>query len=367
MNWPAYNWPFAFIKASEGTVEDQLFQYHWQQAKGRTIRSAYHYFRPYIDPKQSVIKLLDYMKGDNGELPPALDVETTDGRSDTLLRAKSWMSWYEQFTGVRPIFYSSPGFLTRTDVQADKHLWLKGYKLWLAQYPYDKMLPVSERSIKIRRIIDGVDPVKWPAAPAPFEAVTFWQWTARALPEFVPGYYTGTFGKKEVDLNFYPYDMQHLIHTFDIIRPDPDDEGEQPTMATVTLRSNDPAQYRTIRKATNYPNVPHILGQEVGRLQAGSAIAAQEGDFFKYSANVTIDGQPRALANDVWWRVQLANGTLGWIAEVHLGRRYLTVEQPAPPPPPPDTTPNKSVVSMDIVNPEAVRIHWSDGSTTTYP
>ena len=142
-NWEAYTWLFAFIKISEGTVIDPLFPRQWEAARGHIYRGPYHYFRPFVDPKTSALKAISYLDGDLGELPMALDLETTDGRTDTLGRAKSWLSWYEQETGIRPIIYSRYSFLF--DVcHAEQHPWLENYKLWVSRYPFDGMDNAAE-------------------------------------------------------------------------------------------------------------------------------------------------------------------------------------------------------------------------------
>lgn len=227
-NWAAYTWPFAWIKISEGTVIDPLFPRQWEAARGHTLRGPYHYFRPFVDPKTSALRAITYLDGDKGELPIALDIETTDGRTDTLARAKTWLSWYEQETGIRPIIYSRYSFLF--DVcHAENHPWLENYKLWISRYPFDGIEDRAERDQRIAEVVSGAFTLRLPTPRAPFKRVCFYQWTALLKPEQVPGYYTGPRGKLEVDGNFYLGTEQELRDEFNISGPPiPDPEPEPP-------------------------------------------------------------------------------------------------------------------------------------------
>lgn len=224
VNWEAYTWPFTFIKASEGMVEDPLFRLQWEAARGHTFRGAYHFFRPGQDPKRSVEKLLTILGDDKGELPLAFDLEVTDGVSRVLEVARSWLAWYEQYTGVRPIIYSRTGFL-RDELKCINYPYLESYKLWLAEYHFDKMSPVATRIQRLKSVLSGTYPLDFPKPPSPFKRVSFYQWTALGTPEMVPGYYSGSDGKKEIDLNFYIGTRQDMMQEFGIQAAQP---GQEP-------------------------------------------------------------------------------------------------------------------------------------------
>lgn len=196
LSFPAHNWDFIYIKVSEGLIKDVMFDAHWQACKTFIKRGAYHYFRPDVDPKQSALKTVEFMD-DLGELPLALDLETTKGRSDTLERAKTWLSWYEDKTGVRPIIYSGIPFLT--EIGARGKSWLSNYDFWYAAYPYDN-LPLDEREQKITDILRGYSVLNFPKIDLfPPMNLVIYQWTSRAKPELIAGY---NGDKKAVDVNF---------------------------------------------------------------------------------------------------------------------------------------------------------------------
>jgi GH25 family lysozyme M1 (1,4-beta-N-acetylmuramidase) len=213
LNWDAYTWGFAYIKASEGTVIDDLFARQWEEAKGKTTRGAYHFFHPSVDPKLAVEKFLLYLNDDWGELPAALDLEVTDGQSDTLARAKVWLEEFYRLTGVRAMIYSSPHFLRDVLHVSSEDSWLNEYPLWLAQWPFDNMSALA-RDQAISDVLAGKITLTFPTPPAPWTRVSIWQWTAKGQPEDVPGYYLGSGHKEAVDFNAYNGDRDQFLLEF---------------------------------------------------------------------------------------------------------------------------------------------------------
>jgi GH25 family lysozyme M1 (1,4-beta-N-acetylmuramidase) len=202
VDWSLCNHEYHLVKVSEGTVIDKVFKEHWQGAKGKTRRGAYHFFRPFVDPILSAQRTVDYLGGDLGELPLSLDIETTDGRTDTLARAKMWKDEYERLTKTKIMVYSRISFMKYIGVTSTTS-WLRGVPFWEARYPYDEVRPVEERDKIIHEIATGKRNIIMPRRDAfpPMDTV-IWQWTARGKPQDVKGYYLGWDGKKEVDFNF---------------------------------------------------------------------------------------------------------------------------------------------------------------------
>ena len=63
-----------------------------------------------VDAKKQANKFIDYVNSmnDNGELPPVLDLETTDGQSreKVIARAKTWLDLVEAAFNRKPMIYS---------------------------------------------------------------------------------------------------------------------------------------------------------------------------------------------------------------------------------------------------------------------
>lgn len=150
IDWPkvrATGQRFVFVKATEGTYyKDTTFNANWSGAKSAgLLRGAYHFFRANQDPKKQADYFIAYIRStkDDGELPPALDLETADGqkKDKIIAAAKVWLDRVEAAFGKRPIIYSAQYFLQDNFSEAGggPPSWTKDYPLWLAQYPNNYM------------------------------------------------------------------------------------------------------------------------------------------------------------------------------------------------------------------------------------
>jgi lysozyme len=136
INWTAVKnagIKFAFIRVSDGTYQDPKFATNWAGAKSAGIlRGAYQFFRASDDPITIADQFLAKMGplGD-GDLPPVLDVEVTDGQSATTIRTRmeQWLAHVEQKTGRTPFIYVSPGFWPNVGSPNESH-----YRLWVANW-----------------------------------------------------------------------------------------------------------------------------------------------------------------------------------------------------------------------------------------
>lgn len=136
INWSAVKnagKQFAFIRVSDGTYQDPDFATNWAGAKNAgLIRGAYQFFRASDDPITIADQFLAKIGtlGD-GDLPPVLDVEVTDGQSATTIRTnmETWLAHVEQKTGRTPFIYVSPGFWPNLGSPNESH-----YRLWVANW-----------------------------------------------------------------------------------------------------------------------------------------------------------------------------------------------------------------------------------------
>ncbi|HLK38845.1 MAG TPA: GH25 family lysozyme [Polyangiaceae bacterium] len=106
---------FAFIRVSDGLGHpDATFEANWPAVRAAgLLRAAYQYFRPGEDAVAQADLLLERSgPALAGDLPPALDVETTGGLSPTDLRTAvdAWSARIQEKLGRRPLVYVSPGF-----------------------------------------------------------------------------------------------------------------------------------------------------------------------------------------------------------------------------------------------------------------
>jgi lysozyme len=119
INWDQYKSSghgFAITRLSDGTgYHDPKFATNWAgMKKVGLVRGVYQFFRPSEDAiAQADLLLSKVGKLEKGDLPPVLDVEVMDGVSSAHLVSgvKKWVSHVQAATGMRPIIYTSPGFL----------------------------------------------------------------------------------------------------------------------------------------------------------------------------------------------------------------------------------------------------------------
>ena len=108
---------FAFIRVSDGLSHvDSQFENNWQNAKSAGVFvGAYQFFRPSQDATDQadlMVQKLNSMSFGRLDLPPVIDVETTDGVSSSTVisRVNTWLQRVQSKTGRKPALYTSPGF-----------------------------------------------------------------------------------------------------------------------------------------------------------------------------------------------------------------------------------------------------------------
>jgi lysozyme len=133
---------FAFVKATEGLDDvDPRFAENWQQSRAAgLLRGAYHFLHPNLDARRQAAHFLAVVTLDDDALPPALDVEVTDGVERAALTAciETWLATVAAAVGCKPVVYTDPSFW-RDNVGAN----LSSYPLWLACYGPQPEVPAS--------------------------------------------------------------------------------------------------------------------------------------------------------------------------------------------------------------------------------
>ncbi len=126
---------FVFVKASEGeSIRDSLFQRNWKALKKYKIkRGAYHFFRPGTDVQSQFDNFKSTLSLANGDLPPVLDVEVTDGKTqeEIIAYVKHWLQLAEKEYQIKPIIYSN--FKFYNSIIAGQ---FDDYPIWIARYSY---------------------------------------------------------------------------------------------------------------------------------------------------------------------------------------------------------------------------------------
>lgn len=138
---------FVYVKATEGLQQDAhhtarttYFRSNWRKTKKEgLLRGAYHFFRDNLDSElqaETFVQAIESVGGLNdNDLPPMLDVETSDG-ADTptrILRVHRCLAKIKDKLGIRPLIYTYRSFW---DDNMDDSFSV--YSLWLADYGNDK-------------------------------------------------------------------------------------------------------------------------------------------------------------------------------------------------------------------------------------
>lgn len=138
---------FAFVRVSDGAefVDPELPR-NWAGTRAAgVVRGAYQFFRPAQDPVAQARVLVEQLKKnggvEDGDIPPTLDIEVSDGvASDVLLaRAEAWLGYVEAAFGRTPLIYTAPGFWD--DLGASTRF--SRYPLWVANWASCPALPRS--------------------------------------------------------------------------------------------------------------------------------------------------------------------------------------------------------------------------------
>jgi len=165
---------FCFIKATEGVEDvDPMFHRNWTAAnEAGLLRGAYHFLHPNLDARQQAEHFLSVVKLNGGMLPPALDIEVTNGVDRQGLQSgiRTWIETVESATGRKPVLYTDPSFW-QENVDAD----LGQYPLWLACYADQPALPPGWRAWTFwqhsdQGKVNGIDgPVDLDSCNLPYE------------------------------------------------------------------------------------------------------------------------------------------------------------------------------------------------------
>jgi lysozyme len=124
---------FSFIKATEGINNvDVAYRRNWLKAKEAHIpRGAYHFFISSKSGKAQAENFIQTVTLEKDDLPPVLDIETTNGAAvpDLQQRVKDWLVMVEKNYKVRPVIYTNVDFYD--NFLAGK---FDDYPLWVAHY-----------------------------------------------------------------------------------------------------------------------------------------------------------------------------------------------------------------------------------------
>jgi GH25 family lysozyme M1 (1,4-beta-N-acetylmuramidase) len=174
---PSSGVAFAYLKATEGTwFRDGYLARNAAGASAAGIPwGTYDFARPRTDPVAEADFFVDN-GGANGFLPPALDLEVTDGRSayDVAQWAGAWTQEVIARLGRAPIIYIGAFFSDGSGHRVDASGLARYLNLWLPSY------------------FGGVDPnpcrLGSPAVPSGFPGWSIWQYSSSTNVNGISGW-----------------------------------------------------------------------------------------------------------------------------------------------------------------------------------
>lgn len=293
------------IRGGQNTWEDPRFRRNWGEAKRLGMkRGTYWFYDDRTSPGAQAQLLASLLQDDLPEMEVWCDWEKSYGGSFAgLPNVVAFMQAIEdRLPDVQVGMYTGYYWFrenTSAITNASQFTYLKDKPLWLAYYG-------NAAEIRI---------------PAPWTSLLLWQY---GTPAVGAEYGVET---TEIDMNYFNGTQSDFEQRYGTTTPPIGGEMDHYYKVTPSVSG----EYRTIREQA-YPN---IKGARVGQINAGSFGKCRVDDVMVYTTDVT-DGSYSAKAGDRWLHAFEANGAPidGWVAEIHLGKRYLNVEEIQPPPGP---------------------------------
>jgi lysozyme len=127
---------FAYVRVSDGaTAPDPQFARNWlEAARAGVVRGAYQYFRPAEEPEEQADLWLDVVGAPaKGDLPPALDVETSGDleAEEVVARIERWVSRVRRATTMTPVIYTSASAWVASTGNTER---FRKLALWIAHH-----------------------------------------------------------------------------------------------------------------------------------------------------------------------------------------------------------------------------------------
>jgi GH25 family lysozyme M1 (1,4-beta-N-acetylmuramidase) len=160
INWAkvrAQGYRFAYIRSSYGvdnniTITDTMFQAHWAGAKAAgMLRGPYHYLKASQDGTRQAEEFLKIVTLEQGDLPPALDLEEAYNQGATnrqfITNAGAFLQKVKAELGITPMVYSRGMFLDeKLTLNGQPPAWAKNYRMWVAHWTYaygENIIPIQ--------------------------------------------------------------------------------------------------------------------------------------------------------------------------------------------------------------------------------
>ena len=297
---------------------DDRFRENAEKFSNRIPVGYYYFFYPHIDGIKQAKYFCNLLKSVKWNLPPAVDIESNPkkaSKSRFQTELKQFLDTVESELGVKSVIYTRASFW---NPNVGAPAWATDYKLWVAIYSSTLKHPWANNPNGMYR-------------PRPWTNWWLWQYSADGNgrgPEF--GARSAAIDIDRVNMSeeeFYTFakwgsggvddDAPVTVPTLPIDVPDviDDDDGtEEAAAAVVAPESKYPYKGYLRRGYTALRLRSRPTAHErniVGAIKRG------------YSFSVFKESQ---LGDDIWWLIELPDGTVGWGARRYNAITYLEPE-----------------------------------------
>lgn len=261
----ATEYDFVIIKASDGLTKDPYFDTNWRKAlEANLVIGVYHFFRSNIDGEQQARFFLETTKDLRAAtkvcLPPMLDLETTDGVTNSVRKPRvfAWLA-YVKANWKNPGVYSSPYYWGALMDNAS----LGDYEGWVAHWT-----GVSSPSI----------PVGWKV-----EKTLTWQYGVAGKYPWCPPSVPGVSGNCDVNRFKFDYDTL-LVYSGWEEEPPPPPIDECPADCVSYIQALEQRIADLEETSQEYGGILETLDNKVWNLEETDAI--QEGKLTDHEARI---------------------------------------------------------------------------------
>ncbi len=297
-------------KNNGASYTDWRFRENAEKFSARIPCGYYYFFYPHFDGTKQARYFCNLLKSVKWNLPPAVDIEHNPGNANQARfqkELKEFLDIVESELGVKAVIYTRATFWNPNVGSPD---WASNYKLWIAAYSDTMTHPWADKANTIYR-------------PRPWNDWWMWQYSADKNArgsEF--GVATSGIDINRVNMSkeeFYKFAKWEIA---DDDTPEEEKPVEVIPVGPIEVPEEDipvaeMAQPKTSKKAflrVGY-NALRIRSRPtthednvVGALRRG------------YLFDVHKELQ---LGDDLWWLVELPDGTVGWGARRFGGITYL--------------------------------------------
>lgn len=304
-------------KYNGASYTDRRFRENAGKFSSRVPCGYYYFFYPHFDGVKQAKYFCNLLKSVKWNLPPAVDVEQNPrnaSRSRFQTELKQFIDTVEDQLNVKPVIYTR-GFFWNDNVGSPA--WAANYKLWIARYGEHLQHPWDNNpNTKLR--------------PRPWTDFWLWQYSAdknRRGTEFGVATHGIDINKANMTLEeFYEFANWNQEEVEESVEEEAPPEAEEEQEEVEEKKAKEEKEMDSkYPYAEGTPVAKGFLRRGYSALRLRSRPTTHEDNTvaaIKRGYNFTVHKEVQ-LGDDLWWIIELPDGTVGWGARRYQGVKYL--------------------------------------------